>query len=335
MTDLAAKDRSAGPPGSDVEQVLDHHRTELRGYCYRMLGGAFDAEDAVQDVMVRAWRSWDRFEERSSRRTWLYRIAHNVCIDHLQGRQRRARPMDFGPASRADTLLAEPRPETTWVEPIPDDQVLAGNDPAERAAAQETIRLAFVAALQQLPPRQRGVLILRDVLRWQASEVAALLDTTVASVNSALQRARATLAADDLDRAAPRGTTDEATEALLARYVDAFERYDIDAFVALLHADATQNMPPFDHWLQGAEEMGRWMLGAGAGCRGSRLVPLRANGRFAFGSYRPSGPGGRHEPFSIQVLEIADGRVAAISYFLDTNLFAVFGLPQHPDGDRS
>ena len=252
---------------------LETYRRELTAYCYRMLGSGFEAEDAVQETMVRAWRNIDNFEGRSSLRSWLYRIATNVCLDMLQGPQRRARPMDLGPSSPADTSLPAGLPESTWIQPVLDARTLPEDgDPAELAESRETIRLAFVAALQHLPPKQRAVLILREVLRWQASEVAELLETSVASVNSALQRARAALDATDVDSLKPL-QFDEEQQELLARYVDAFERYDITSLVKLLHEDATFTMPPFALWLEGPVEIGKWYLGQGIGCRGSRLVP--------------------------------------------------------------
>jgi len=322
MTDIAV----------DTEHRLEEHRKELTGYCYRMLGSAFEADDAVQETLLRAWRSLEDFEERSALRTWLYRIATNVCFDMLRSRQRRALPMDMSPAaSSADAPLADPLPDSTWIEPIPDSRVLVG-DPAELAVSRESVRLAFVAALQYLPPRQRAVLILREVLRWKTTEVAALLETTQASVNSALQRARATLEIKELNPAHPPERMDDAQRSLLDRYVDAFERYDIDSFVSLLHEDALQSMPPYPMWLESRDEIARWMLGPGEGCRGSRLLAFEANGRPAFAQYRPSGPGGRHEPWNIHVVEISEGRVAAITYFLDTKLFPLFGLPSHPEG---
>jgi RNA polymerase sigma-70 factor, ECF subfamily len=319
MTDVAAQSRAA-----DLEQ----HRTELVGYCYRMLGSAFEAEDAVQETMVRAWRGLDRFEGRSSLRSWLYRIATNVCLDMHGSPQRRARPMDLGPSSTADATLHPPPSEVRWLEPVPDGAVLAAaDDPADVAEARDSIRLALVAALQHLPARQRVVLILREVLRWQAAEVAELLDTSVASVNSALQRARATLGAvgvRDTDTFQP---LDAEQQALLARYVDAFERYDMDALTALLADDAIQQMPPYDLWLQGADQIRAWMLGPGADCRGSRLLPVVANGSPAFGQYRRS-PDGGHAPWSLQVLEIAGGRIVGFNAFLEVDrLFPLFGLP--------
>jgi RNA polymerase sigma-70 factor (ECF subfamily) len=301
---------------------------ELRAYCYRMLGSSSEAEDAVQETLLRAWRGYDRFEGRAALRSWLYRIATNVCFDLLSGRQRRAQPMDLGPSSSAMAPLDGGLPEQTWIQPVPDGRVLHDADPGDVAVERETIRLAFIAALQHLPPQQRVVLILREVLRWRASEVAALLDTTVAAVNSALQRARSTLAASDVTSSDPLTPTDNVQRALLTRYVEAFERYDLDTFVSLLHEDATQSMPPYALWLQGRVDIREWMLGPGGDCRGSRLVATVANGSPAFGQWRPSGPGGRFEPWSLQVLEIAEGSIVGLHFFLDTDtLFPMFGLP--------
>jgi RNA polymerase sigma-70 factor (ECF subfamily) len=312
-----------------VEPAFEQHRVELTGYCYRMLGSSFEAEDAVQETLVRAWRSFDRFEGRSSVRSWLYRIATNVCLDMLNGRQRRARPMDLGPSRSVDAPLAPPLSETTWIQPIPDGNVLTlETDPAELAVERESIRLAFIAALQYLPPRQRAVLILREVLRWQASEVAELLETSVASVNSALQRARATLDTTELADTDPLMPLDDEQEQLLARYVEAFERYDMESLTALLAEDATQSMPPYDMWLAGRDDVLRWWNGPGIECKGSRLIPTVANGSPAFGQYRPSGPGGRHEAWALQVLETKHGRVEEFTFFLDVEtLFPLFGLP--------
>jgi RNA polymerase sigma-70 factor (ECF subfamily) len=319
--------------GTDhLDPRLLEHRRELTGYCYRMLGSAVDADDAVQETLVRAWRGIDDFEGRSAVRSWLYRIATNVCLDALSGRQRRALPMDLSgsPWQPVESSLAARRPATAWVEPVLDRQVIADDaDPAEQAVARESIRLAFVAALQHLPPRQRAVLILREVLRWRADEVAELLDTTVASVNSALQRARATLAAAG-GTPSPRPLGDDQRD-LLARYVDAFERYDIDAFVRLLHDDATQHMPPFEMWLRGRDDIGTWMLGPGHGCRGSRVLATEANGSPAVAQWRP-GPEGGFLPWALHVLEVEGGRVAHISSFLnlDNELFRALGLAQSP-----
>ena len=269
-----------------MERSLEQHRTELTGYAYRMLGSTFEAEDAVQETMVRAWKSIDRFEGRAALRSWLYRITTNVCLDMLNGRQRRARPMDMGPAGAADAEFhGGVLPEAAWLEPMPDTRVLPEDgDPAELAASRETLRLAFVNALQHLPPRQRAVLILREVLRWQATEVAELLDTSVASVNSALQRARAQLADNDLTPDTPVDPLDDAQRELLDRYVAAFEQYDMDALTSLLQEDATLSMPPFDLWLQGTDEIRTWFLGHGIDCKGSRLLPVNANGSPGFAS---------------------------------------------------
>jgi RNA polymerase sigma-70 factor, ECF subfamily len=309
--------------------TLEHYRRELTGYCYRMLGSGHEAEDAVQEVMLRAWRAAESFEGRSTFRSWLYRIATNVCLDQLRGRNRRASPAGLGPPSPPDgDLLGPMLPEHLWVSPVPDAQVLPdGGDPAEIAVARESIRLAFVTALQHLPPRQRAVLVLHQVLRFEAAEVAEQLGTSVAAVNSALQRARATLGALPAD---DRPTEVEAGQAeLLSRYLDAFQRYDMDAFIGLLHADAVQSMPPYAMWLRGAHDIVAWMLGPGAGCQHSRLLPAQANGCPAFAQYRPD-PAGGHTPWSLQVIEIAGGRVAEIHAFLDTKrLFPLFGLPEH------
>ena len=316
----------------ELDPRLLEHRRELTGYCYRMLGSAFDADDAVQETMVRAWRGLADFEGRSALRSWLYRIATNVCLDQLSGRQRRAMPMDLSgsPWQPVEASLAARRPGTAWVEPVLDRQVVAEDaDPAEQAVQRESIRLAFVSALQHLPPRQRSVLLLREVLRWRAEEVAQLLDTTVASVNSALQRARATMAA--VGGEADTEPLDDVQRALLERYVDAFERYDVDGLVALLHEDATQHMPPFEMWLRGRADIGTWMLGPGSKCRGSKVLPTLANGAPAFAQYRPRAGGG-HEPWALHVLEVRDGRVAHISSFLDldNDLFRRLGLPVEP-----
>jgi RNA polymerase sigma-70 factor (ECF subfamily) len=331
MTELTATENPAtapkAPGAEDLEPLLEQHRAELTAHAYRMLGSAFEAEDAVQEAFLRAWRSYEAFEGRSAVRSWLYRIVTNVCLDMLSGSQRRARPMDLGPAQSADTPLPDPLPEVTWIEPIPDGQVLSSNDPAELAEQRESIRLAFIAALQHLPPQQRAVLILREVLRWKADEVAELLDTSVASVNSALQRARSSLGSRDVHAAVQVDKMDDDHKALLARYVDAFERYDMVSLTSVLHEDAMWNMPPYDLWLQTHEDIVKWCLGTGIGCKGSRLVSTTANGMPAFGQYKPS-PDGGLEPWSLQVLEMSDGQITGITFFLDTaRLFPLFGLP--------
>jgi len=298
---------------------LEQHRGELTAYCYRMLGSPFDAEDAVQDTLVRAWRNIERFEGRAALKSWLYKIATNVCLDMLSAGKRRARPMDLGPSQEPVIENLNVPGEITWIEPLP--------DPADAAVERETIRLAFVAALQHLPPRQRAVLILCEVLKWQASEAAELLDTSVASVNSALQRARATLASAELHEA-----DDGIDKDLLERYVAAFEAYDIDRLTDLLREDAIQSMPPYDMWIAGRDDIFTWWFGPGIGCKGSRVIPVRsANGSPAFGQYKPD-PEGGYSPWALQVIEISGGRIAELAFFLDTErIFPLFDLPQHLD----
>jgi RNA polymerase sigma-70 factor (ECF subfamily) len=326
------------PTGADLEDRLEAHRTELTAYCYRILGSAFEAEDAVQETFVRAWRNLERFEGRSAFRSWLYKIATNVCLDMKSATQRRARPIDLNPALTADTKLGDPLPESAWIEPIPDERTIdasAGGDPADIAGARESIRLAFVAALQHLPPKQRAVLILREVLRWRAEEVAELLETSTASVNSALQRARATLASKDLVEADPTpAILDDEHRALLDRYVQAFEQYDMDALTALLNEDARWSMPPYELWLQTNPDIVAWCLGPGIGCRGSKLLPINVNGSPGFAQYKPDPVNGGLAPWSIQVLELEpDGSaIAGITFFLDTErFFPLFGVPDHLD----
>jgi RNA polymerase sigma-70 factor (ECF subfamily) len=314
-----------------LESQLEDYRRELTGYCYRMLGSAFDAEDAVQETLVRAWRSLDRFEGRAALKSWLYRIATNVCLDMLSGKERRIRPLELGAAGGLESELST-RPAAEWLEPIPDERVVqAEGDPAQLTEERETLRLAFVAALQHLPPQQRAVLILREVLRWRANEVAELLETSVASVNSSLQRARASLDAGELTPSDALQPLDEEQQELLHRYVAAFEQYDMDALTSLLHEDAKQSMPPYEMWLLGREDILSWWTGPGAACRGSRLIPTVANGLPAFGQYRPSGPGGAFEPWALQVLELSEGRIVGFNAFLDVErLFPLFGLPPVP-----
>jgi RNA polymerase sigma-70 factor (ECF subfamily) len=318
-----------------VERELESYRRELTGYCYRMLGSGFEAEDAVQETFVRAWRNFGSFEGRSTLRSWLYKIATNVCLDMLQGPQRRARPMDMGPASTAETALGAPLTESTWVLPIADGAALPDDgDPAELAAQRETLRLAFVAALQHLPPRQRAVLILREVLRWQASEVAQLLGMTVASVNSALQRARATVDQLDLDASGPAVLQGDEQD-LLSKYVEYFERYDIESLVSLIAEDAEFSMPPYDLWLHSTREIAKWYVGQGSGCENSRMIALRANGCAAFAQYKPAGPN-RWEPWALQVVEVGDGKITGIHHYIPPfagQLFEAFGVPPHLEGD--
>jgi RNA polymerase sigma-70 factor, ECF subfamily len=316
---------------------LEPFRAELTGYCYRMLGSSFEAEDAVQETLVRAWRSFDRYDERrASLRTWLYSIATNVCLDMLRGAQRRALAMDLSRAANAGAGIGEPTSEQIWIQPIPDSVALPMNsNPEDWAVQRETIRLAFVAALQHLPPRQRAVLILRDVLCWQAEEVAHLLGTTVASVTSALQRARSTLKAVDLTPGEPFRPSDRAQRELLTRYCDAFERHDITSLVALLHEDATMSMPPFMWWLRGRDQIRQALLDPDASCEGARLVPTAANGSPAFWQMRP-GPDGGYVPFGLVLLDVFGGLIIGITTYLDADrLIALFGSPaevsQPPD----
>lgn len=320
--------------GFEPEQ-LEQHRRELTGYCYRMLGSFAEAEDAVQETLIRAWKAREGFEGRSSVRTWLHRVATNVCLDMLRGRKRRALPMGLVPSTTVADVrdAADIGPELgerAWVLPVPDSRILSEHtDPAQLAAQRDSVRLAFIAALQYLPPRQRSVLLLRDVLDWSAAEVAELLGTSVAAVNSALQRARATLAAQDADATGSRTEANEAARGdLLAQYVEAFERYDVTRLTTLLHDDAIQAMPPYRLWLRGAVEIGRWMLGPGAECRGSRLLPAgHANGAAAFGQYRSDGHGG-HTPFALNLVRTEGEGIAEIhSFLLPEPLFPLFGLP--------
>ena len=311
---------------------LETHRPALTGHCYRMLGSAADADDAVQETIVRAWRSLDRFEGRSSLRTWLYRIATNVCLDTLSDGARRARPFEEGPAGTVATAVLEERERTHGLEPIPDARALpADGNPFEQAVLRQSIRLAFVAALQHLPPRQRAALLLTEVLGWSAAEAAECLETTVPAVNSSLQRARATMSARNAE-VSPR-VLDEEQSALLDRYVDAFHSYDVDALVSLMREDATFSMPPYTLWLQGPESVREWLTGPGAKCRGSRLIPVAASASPSFAQYHPGEEPGTYQAWAIIVLELAGDRIAGWSSFLDTKtLFPMFGLPLQMTG---
>jgi RNA polymerase sigma-70 factor (ECF subfamily) len=311
-----------------LEQEMETHRRALTGYCYRMIGSGTEAEDAVQETMVRAWRAADKLEARGALKSWLFKIANHVCLDMLQSAQRRAQPMDLGPAQDAASPLGAPLVETAWVRPIADASV---EDPAELAAGKETLRLAFVAALQHLPPRQRAVLILREVLRWQATEVAELLETSVASVNSALQRARATIEQLDVDAGGPADVSDAEQRELLAGYVEAFERYDIDSLVKLLRDDARFSMPPFPLWVQGPAQIHDFMLGTGAKCEGSRVLVTQANGGPAVAIYNRADDG--YAPWALVVLEFSGGQISGLHHFIYPELFAAFGLPARLDAD--
>ena len=313
-----------------LEVDLEQYRRELTGYCYRMLGSGFEAEDAVQETMVRAWRNIDKLETQAALRSWLYRIATNVCLDMTQASQRRARAMDMTDPQTADAVVPDPISDSFFIQPVPDARVMpTAGDPAELAAEKETLRLAFVAALQHLPARQRAVLILREVLRWQATEVAELLDTSVASVNSALQRARATMDELDLDASGPSEVEDEKAQEFLAKYMDAFERYDINSLVALLADDVRFSMPPFPMWLQGPTEVHKWMLGNGIGCKDSIVVSTWANGCPAMANYKPDGKGG-YMPWAVAVLEIGRDKIVGVHNFIGEQVFETFGLPLTP-----
>jgi RNA polymerase sigma-70 factor (ECF subfamily) len=306
---------------------LEQHRVALTGHCYRMLGSAVDADDAVQETMVRAWRSLEQFDGRASLKTWLVRIATNVALDAIAARGRRARPMEDGPSGTIDDALVE-RPRAHWLEPVPDAKVIpTDTDPEEQLALRQSIRLAFVSALQYLPAKQRASLLLADVLGWSAAEIADVLDTTVPAVNSALQRARATLDERDARRGRP---LDAKQRELLDRYVDAFERYDVGALTSMLRDDAVMSMPPYTLWLQGAATIAAWLEGRGSHCRGSRLVPTEACGAPAWGQYHAL-PGGGFAPWGLVVLELDGDRIARWNTFLDTTAFPRFGLPDRLD----
>jgi RNA polymerase sigma-70 factor (ECF subfamily) len=331
---LGSRPAPRSSPSAGLEPHLEAHRPELTGYCYRMLGSPFEAEDAVQEAFLRAWRSYDGFQGRSAVRSWLYKIVTNVCLDMLGARKRRARPMDLGPSQEPVASNLNTLPEVTWIEPIPTASAASAADPAEQALARETLKLAFVAALQHLPPRQRASLILCEVMRWKASEVAELLETSVASVNSALQRARATLQASGSSPAEVAPTAMDAVQReLLARYVEAFEAYDVERLTSLIKEDASQSMPPYDMWLSGREDIFAWWFGPGIGCRGSRmLVAPGANGTVAFGQYKPSEAGSGFDPWALQVIELDGAGISELTFFLDTErLFPLFGLPSRLD----
>jgi RNA polymerase sigma-70 factor (ECF subfamily) len=317
------------PANDDFLRQADPFRRELLAHCYRMLGSVHDAEDLVQETYLRAWRAYDRFEGRSSLRTWLYRIATSACLTSLESRRRRPLPTGLGgPSSDPEEPLVQ-RAEAPWLEPIPDAMAGAeGADPAAIVTSRESIRLALIAALQHLPPRQRAVLILRDVLRWRAAEVADLLDTTTTAVNSILQRARG-----QLEQVAP--TQDEIVEpeaaderALLDRYVRAFEDYDVAGIVELFTKDAVWEMPPFTGWYQGPESIGRLIAGqCPASAPGDMLmIPTRANGQPAFGLYMRQADG-TYQAFHLQVLTVGARGVSHVAAFFDLDLFAAFGLP--------
>jgi RNA polymerase sigma-70 factor (ECF subfamily) len=318
------------PVDAEFVEQADPYRRELLAHCYRMLGSAYDAEDLVQETYVRAWRSYDRFEGRSSMRTWLHRIATNACLTALESRSRRPLPVGLGAPSSDPTDALVERAEVPWLEPMPDGLLpndLPG-DPAAVVTGRESIRLAVVAAMQFLPPRQRAVLILRDALQWPAAEVGELLGMTTASVNSSLQRAhaqvrRATVTADDVAEPGEPGTRE-----LLDRFVAAFEERDIAALVDIFTSDAVWEMPPFTGWYQGPETIARLIQTRcpAQGPGDMRLVPTRANGQAAYGLYMRDGH--TYRPFNLPVLTLTPAGVSHVSCFFDLRLFAKFGLPE-------
>lgn len=315
---------------TDLVGELESYRRELTGFCYRMLGSYATAEDAVQDTFLKAFRAAHSFDGRSSLRTWLYRIARNVCIDEYRAAGRRARPTDLSAPARMTDLASgavEIVPaETDWVLPAPTAALVDdAGDPAEVTVQRESIRLAFIAALQLLPESQRAAVILADVLHWPAAEVASMLDTTVAAVNSALQRARATLAANRESLPIPPATPER--RELLARYIAAFEAYDTDAIVALVKPDVTITMPPFAFWLRGAREWAEFMHGPGAACLGSKTLPIDLNGELGFAQYKPTAPG-VWTPWALVMIDLADdGLVAGVHNYVYGDLFERYGLP--------
>lgn len=328
------KSVSPGWPGSGVsnsllevveQEQLEQFRAALTGHCYRMLGSAADADDAVQEALLRAWQRRQQLQQPEALGGWLYRIATNVCLDLLAHRKRRARPMDEAAGTPFDADMRE-RPHEHWLEPIAEAAIMPpAATPQERALLRESTRLAFVAALQHLPPRQRAAFLLVELLGCSAVEVGTTLDMTVPAVNSAVQRARAKLPARDTSEQ----QLTAAQAQLLERYVAAFERFSVEELVALMREDATYSMPPFALWLHGAEAIATW-LGKYPGntCKGSRLVRANAAGNPAFGQYRPA-EGGGYKPWSLIVLELSDGgRISGVNNFLDVEqLFPRFGLP--------
>ncbi|MEP6629960.1 MAG: sigma-70 family RNA polymerase sigma factor [Lapillicoccus sp.] len=337
MTDLALArtDREHNDQEQDDREfmaLVEPLRGELTAHCYRMLGSVHDAEDLVQETYLRAWRAFHGFEGRSSVRTWMYQIATNTCLTALKGKARRPLPTGLGAPASDPVGALESRPEVSWLEPLP-ERVVAGTapvDPEAAAVSSDSIRIAFIAALQHLTPIQRAVLILRDVLAWHAAEVAEALDTSVAAVNSALQRARAQMAKlDPPDEAsASLGVDDPAVRAQLERYVSAFERYDIDGIVAMLTADAVWDMPPFTGWYQGNEAIGRLIATQcpASGPGDMRLVPTTANGQPAYGLYMRDDDG-RLRAFQLQQLTVGPHGVTRVTAYFDLRLFDLFGLP--------
>ncbi|HSJ17941.1 MAG TPA: sigma-70 family RNA polymerase sigma factor [Solirubrobacterales bacterium] len=326
-------DAARGGDEQAFRRLLDAHHSELHAHCYRMLGSVHDAEDALQDALLRAWRGLPRLEDHRSLRPWLYRIATNTCLDLIAKRPKRVLPIDYGPPAGPGEESADPLPESTWVEPYPDERVGVEDGyaaPEARYERREAIELAFIAALQHLPAKQRAVLILREVLGFSAREVAAALDTTVASVNSALQRARKAVderLPERSQQATLRALGDERVSEIVQRFIDAFEGGDVDAILAMLAEDATFAMPPYPDWYRGREVIGdSWLMPGGPPPR-LRYVPTRANGQLALGTYAINDEGGRFLPIALDVLTLRHDRLAEVLAFRDTATFDRFGLP--------
>lgn len=307
---------------ADWDEIHTRHRGELLGYCYRMLGSPFDAEEAVQETMVRAWRGYTSFAGDSSLRVWLFRIATNVCLDLLRQRPRRERPVAVTAAGDASSPLGQPNPHR-WLQPAPDRWLLPPSaDPADTAVLRDSVRLAFVAALHRLSPMQRAVLLLRDVLKLSAAETASLLEITVASANGLLRRARRQLADEPAQPASSANLSDEQRD-LLKRFVDAFERHDVPALTALLHEDATLSMPPYQLWLAGRTQIQRWLLREPNPCRNATVMPVSTNGSPAFAIYHPDA---QHQlrPFGVLILTVRGRRITALDMHIDSRLFRLF-----------
>lgn len=305
-------------------QLFENIKPELTSFCYRMLGSIDDADDAVQETYIRVWRSLKAFRQDSSFRTWVYRIASNLCLDKLRQAKRRIRPVDhFDPAAS----IVEPRemlPDSSWVWPAPD----FSENPEDIIVRRDTLQICFITLLQSLPPRQRAVLILKDVFEWPSKQIAETLDMSPAAVNSALQRARETLDREKLrsDEFSMIGV--EPDRELLARYVEAFEQFDLDALVALFHEEGRMSMPPFAMWIRGKENLSKFFSLTRWHCEGSRFVPVTANGGYpAFAQYVPSGEDDTLIPWGIHMIEVRDGQIYHVQNYINTKLFSRFGLP--------
>jgi RNA polymerase sigma-70 factor (ECF subfamily) len=303
---------------------VDEFRPELTAYCYRMLGSIFDADDAVQETLLRVWQSWSEFRQDSAVRTWVYRIATNVCIDKLRQQKRRALPVDLTGPTSPIVVPEQTTPLNDWIWPAPDFK----GDPADVSVRRESVRLAFVALLQLLPARQRAAIILHDIFRWSADETALVLKTTRAAVNSALQRARGTLDRAKLTSEQVAVSSGELDHDLLNRYVQAFEEFDVDGLIALFHEDGSLSMPPFTMWVQGADNVRAFYEATRFHCLGSRLLPVWANGEPGFGQYVPDLADGVMKPWGIHVLECRNGQIAHVHTFIDPRLYPRFGLPE-------